>query len=238
MKFFKKNQKRFTVVATTLMLVSSSFALDTTEPFDKGVSDIESYLSASGVKSNSDATSLGYEMVIGAGITDKFGALVSFDAGSGKAQESDNVFMNGWSEFGLGLLLNAVDQEVFKLDFMTNYSSAGEINIATELNFDFTPKFGLQLSADETFSDGGTDILYTTGLAPMLYWTLNENNQILFATDFSIPSVGDAEVGSATLGYNVVLNDNIELITEVGIDIPQDDEEASASFSIGFVGTL
>jgi hypothetical protein len=46
------------------------------------------------------------------------------------------------------------------------------------------------------------------------------------------------DVGGISLGYNVILADPLELITEVYFDIPQDDENFGVDVMVGFIATL
>lgn len=218
----------------SMMAYSSIPALDTTEPFDLGFSDNELYISFTGIGADKGERRLSAEYVIGAGITESFSSMFTL------AIESDEFFGNTASEFGIGLFLNSIDNEHLKLDFMTGFSSAGSLTLGTEINLDFN-RFGIQLSVEEALSHGGTtldDVNIETSVAPLVYYSVNDVIQALASIDFVLPGGGVAEIGVASVGLNAVINDAIELITEFGIDIPQDGEALTVGVSIGIVATL
>jgi hypothetical protein len=41
-----------------------------------------------------------------------------------------------------------------------------------------------------------------------------------------------------SLGYNLTLDERLEIIHEVSLDIPQGDEEVGVGFSIGLIATV
>jgi len=82
-----------------------------------------------------------------------------------------------------------------------------------------------------------------TGLLLGGYWRPAERHQLLLGFDTLFhhnASEGErvTEIGGVSLGYNVVVADPLELITEVYLDIPQDGENFGAAFMIGLIATL
>lgn len=218
----------------SLVSSSSLWALDTTEPFDPGFSDNEMYVSFSGLGAERGQRVLGTEYVIGVGVTERFSSLFSFVA------ESDEYFGNAATEFGAGLFYNAIDGELFKLDFSAAISSGGGLALGTELNLDLD-RAGLQVIVEEGFYSGGAaldDVECETTIAPLVYVSLTDALQALASIDFTLPAGQDVEIGTLALGFNAVLSDAIELISELAFDIPQGEEAFSTGISLGFVATL
>jgi len=52
------------------------------------------------------------------------------------------------------------------------------------------------------------------------------------------PEQRDLEVGGLSLGYNLTLDEHLELIHEVSLDIPQEDEELGVGFRLGVIARL
>lgn len=221
-------------LSVLLLLTLAAHALDTTEPFDMGFSDNEAYATVGGLGSGGDLV-LESEYLIGIGITDRLSSSLAVGT------STDHYLANAEWAIGAGLFLNVVDSDLFKLDIAAGLSTTGDFALGTELNFDFE-RFGLQLTLEEAFANAAnseTDVDLTTGIAPLLYVSLSENAQLLTAVDFSVAHNGDGlQIGSAALGYNQVISDAIELITEVSLDIPQDSEPLTGAVSIGFVATI
>ena len=46
------------------------------------------------------------------------------------------------------------------------------------------------------------------------------------------------DIGGLAFGYNIVLNERIELINQLYVDIPQRNESAAWSLMFGFIATL
>jgi hypothetical protein len=131
-----------------------------------------------------------------------------------------------------------------------------------EVNLDSDPDmngYGLFLVVESTL--GGQDNSYIppgtptpeeirafritpgTGLLLAGYWRPAERHEILLGYDMSFNHNARAgervtDVGGISLGYNVILADPLELITEVYFDIPQDDENFGVDVMVGFIATL
>ncbi len=128
-----------------------------------------------------------------------------------------------------------------------------------ELNLDSDPEmngYGLFLVVEETlggrdesrFNDLNEEIrdfTLTPGTALLLagYYRVAEIHELLLgyemAFDYDAPE-GEktVDVGGIALGYNVILTDAVELITEVYFDIPQPGEYFGVDFMVGFIATL
>jgi len=75
------------------------------------------------------------------------------------------------------------------------------------------------------------------------YLTIREHHQLLIEYDMffqTLPAEEEktVEVGGFALGWNVVVNDAIELINQVYFDVPQYGEPLAAGLMVGFIATL
>lgn len=217
------------MIGVVALFHSRILGLDTTEPFDPGFSDNEFYLSFSG-----QGRELGAEYVLGVGVTERLSTVFSF------LTTTNHYFDHAGTEFGAGLFLNTVDTDLFKLDFSLGMSSEGGVGIGTELNFDFE-RVGIQLGVEEGIAvnaDVATETDFTTAVAPLVYFSINDQLQLLSAFDIEFPNHEEVGIGGAGLGFNAVLSEAIELISEVGFDISEYDEIFLLRFSLGFVATV
>ncbi|MGM0462323.1 MAG: hypothetical protein ACQEQ4_07900 [Fibrobacterota bacterium] len=224
-----------TVMVTLLTAVFQTAALDTTEPFDIGFTNIELYGGFGGIGAEKGARSITAEQVIGVGITDRLSASFAY------SYESNEYFANSAGGATLGLFATLIDQDVFDLDVAAGVIPGDGITLGTELNADFST-LGLQLAIEESFSNGGADtVAAATALAPLVYWSFSDAAQILAAFDVSFIHSGPEEgtdIGAVAIGFNRVLSDAVELITEASWDIPDDNEEGTLGLSVGFVATV
>ena len=75
------------------------------------------------------------------------------------------------------------------------------------------------------------------------YYAIKEGHQLFLSYDMSfnhrhLDGERETDIGGIALGYNAMLTDTIELITEINFDITQDDEDFGADFLVGFITTL
>lgn len=217
-----------------LLLTLAAHALDTTEPFDVGFTDNEAYVTLGALGSGGEL-SIESEYLIGIGITDRLSSSLAVGTATNHYLASSEWVV------GAGLFLNLIESNLFKLDIAAGLSTTGDFAIGSEVNLDFE-RFGVQLTVEEGFANAATsptEVDLTTGIAPLVYGSLSGSAQVLAAVDFAIAHSGDGlDIGSAALGYNQVISDTIELITELSLDIPQDSESVTGAVSIGFVATI
>jgi hypothetical protein len=66
------------------------------------------------------------------------------------------------------------------------------------------------------------------------------NHQLLLENDMGINHNGEttAVIDGVALGYNVCVNDTIELINQVYLDIPQQREQIAIGVMVGMIATL
>lgn len=223
------------VCITAAVFTGPLLALDTTEPFDIGLSDVETYVGFGGIGLKKGEKNFASEHVIGAGITDKLATTLSVSF------ESDEYFNNGAYALGVGLYYNIRESKTFGFDLMGSLAFNEGFALGTELNFYFE-KVGFQLSLEEALSNNGTHkIGFATAFAPLIHFNISEETQLLTAVDFGIDHTKDTdsfEIGAIGIGFNHLVSDAVEIITEVNYDIPQNDEKGSLGLSVGFIATL
>lgn len=239
------------LLITALFIVFNLSAADTVETFDSGASNFEFYLGYGGIGLDKNQGAFSAEAVAGFGITERFSALISL---SGEANE---YFANGSGNAGFGIFGTVVDTDFFDLDLMFN-SGIGfnyfGLAPGIEVNIDFKPDLalaGIYFRAEQLFEgrDESTEnnekyaFAAQTGITAGFYYSINESHQILLEYDMSFPNnpeKGESkhEIGGIALGYNAMITENIELISQIYYDIPQNDEKHSAGLSVGIIATL
>ncbi len=248
-------EKLFAIMAACtlcLLMTSTSYSIDTTETFAPGaVTDYEGYYAYGWDDSNS---AHGLEFLIGGGFTETFSYLVTFGYAQETPDEGDSVSVYGG--LGLGLIWTVIDNEnALALDILPaltfepndvndegtsvkpnfqglSYGAAVELNImyssviqpyiiAGYTGYKDTAEVG-----DDEYEDDPYDLPLKLGimvplgegmeLLAQLDWTLNEDTKAWVETDRSI-----------SLGFNMMLTDNLELITEIGMGLKVEDENGN-----------
>jgi len=220
--------------------IQVSFAADTTETYDLGASNFEFYSGYAGFGQNEKTMSS--EALIGFGFTPIFSGYLSATVESNEHLNSATTE----NSLNFGLLGTPLDTKFFDLDLLLNIQAFNSFGLTPglELNFDLANDLklaGLYLRAEEeiTGSENEDDTLYTTSLTGGLYYSFNENLQILSEFDWSYNHEEDKDsIGGIALGINYLLTDDIELISQAYFDIPEDDEDFSWGVNIGFVAAL
>ncbi len=175
------------VVFFSLVMVPGrpASALDTTEPFELGVSDFETYLTVSNLnefsKDRGKAT-LRWDSTIDVGITDLLSGSFTY------GMESNGHLKASQEEFGLGLFYNLLDSNGFDMDLFGGIGSRGGIGIGTEMNLDLK-NLGFQLTLVEQMGNKGNpedEINFVTNFIPLVHYRLSDSIQVLSAIDFSL----------------------------------------------------
>ena len=244
------------VVSTWLVAALSPVrAADTVETWDPGATEVEFYLGYDGIGLAWPGQTVFADLLLGYGIVDRFSAYL------GVSLQGDGSLGNGEAGVYTGVFGTAVDTDHFDLDFLLNFGVGGaglsELLVlpAAELNFDLDPQrrsFGAYLRVgvpvhgenrdSEASDDGGYRTVFDVVLNPGIYVTFAERHQLLLEYNmaFHVQSFEAHRVslGGVALGYNVVLSERIELITQIYLHVPQFDDPASVGFMTGFVATL
>jgi len=235
------------VVAALLLSPGALQAADTIETFDPGPTDLEFYVGLDGVGPKHQDRTVSTEVVAGFGIIDRLSLYV------GAALEADHRFSGGAAGLNVGLFGTPIDTRHIDLDVVLDVGAAGPgfeqlcLTPMAELNVDLDPdmgSWGVYLRAGaaiEGSSEEGSSLppSFAVLLNPGTYLTVAGRHQILLEYDMALlPQTGEVEVGGIALGWNVVLAEPIELVTQLALDIPQADERAAIGASVGFVATL
>ncbi len=233
------NTQKINSVTTALLLFTASIhALDTTEPFDIGFSDLEMVGAYSNLGDKENAGFV-WEGVVGAGLTSNLSASFVYGVGS-------NQYLAGAEqEFSFGLFYTAIDKEMFKFDIFGGPSSTGDLGVGVELNLDF-PRMGIQLSVEEGMTNRetpGDEWQFTTAWSPLMYYNAGNWAQVLTAVDFELlhqapQGEDELKIGAFSLGFNFMAHSALEILTQLDFDIPQNEEDASVGFTLQFISTL
>lgn len=245
-----------TLALATLAGAPTAQAADTVETWDVGATDVDFFLGYSGVGRPQQERRLCGEIVLGYGIVERFSTYL------GASVSASEIFTTSSSDVFLGIFGTPVDTAHFDMDLFLDMRAAG----LDETDFTLTPALELNVDSDQEmhfigaylhlrfpiygrsvdqFGGGEPETVVAGDVEATVgaYVTLAERHQILAAYDMLFrlgPDVGGpvVEVGGVALGYNVGVHDSIELVSEVRVDIPQDDEHSSVCFTLGFIATV
>lgn len=254
---------RFLVIAALDVFLGlwSRFALaaDTTETFGQGATDFELYAGFEGIGLKKYERAVTTEALAGFGFQERWSGYLTLGSAA------NDRFSGATGEFGLGTFATVLDSDHLDLDLFLG-STYGEATMAVapafELNLDARPDlaaYGMYLRGAEVLNgrDAALDdssateteeqheFTPSTELTLGAYLTIKEGQQLLLEYDMAFHH-GDLgpeppprnEVGGLVLGYNRQVLDNIELVTQAGLDIPNKGEKASGSVSVGIIATM
>ena len=241
-----------------MLLSGPAQAIDSVETWDSGATDVEFYtgLEDLALRPQSD-TSLYADMLLGYGISDRLSAYL------GLTLHADGQFM-GNSDLYQGLFSTLLDSEHFDLDLLLSFAlqdGSFVVAPATELNFDMAAdlqkaglylRFSLPCGAKE---DAALPSLHLAGFTGAVhadltlgaYWTLPAQQQLLLEFKIGHSLSGLAAQSHAialpwsramALGYNKVLSDRLELISQVEISAHQLQQAVRFAAMFGFIATL
>lgn len=223
------------VAGFLLGLAPTGACLDTTEPFDSGVSDWEMYSTISGLGSeDAGSQELYFESLIGAGITPSFSASFSY-------AHSENGYLSPTGdEIGLGLFMTVAEGTRAAFDVFGSVATGGSIAFGSEFNL-YLGDGGAQLTITESFENDPSDSQSTassTLLDPMVHYRPSGGAAELLAGIEWTYSEDDTETGPVSAGVNILLSQSVELITQLDVAIPEEGEETTFGLVCGFVATL
>lgn len=238
----------------TLFAPHQANAADTLEVFDKAAFDFEFYVATAGL--GAGERQLTSDLVFGYGITNYLSVFI------GWTSQSDDQFEKDSHEVSGGIALQALNTTHFDIDLFieSRMNVKGEeplIRPGFELNFDIEqdlslagfylraalPLYNRTLNAvdhpTKTHTLAGRHLEVVFGA----YYTLFKDHQILVEHDVEFrPQANNDErtfgIGGIAIGYNYVINNTVELITQSYIDIPQENEDLCFGFSIGAILTI
>jgi len=244
--------------ALVLALVAAppARAANTIQNFDEGASYFEGHLAFDGIGLSDLEMQWTVQGILGFGITDSISAYIGV---TGTANE---VFGAGTLTGNLGVFWNPLDTDHVDLDLLLDIGAGTRgftLSPGIELNLDIKPERALTglyivmwesfTGRDESVKDNPATpykdeavskftLAPSTSLSLGTYLTLAERHQLHVVFDMTFrhnaASTEKAnDVGGIALGYNIMLTDQIELINQVYLDIPQDSESFSVGLSVG-----
>lgn len=247
------------IVAAFVTVLTSqvNYAADTTETFDRGASDAELYFGYDGVGLKNTERMINSEFVVGFGLLERLSVYIT------AGLEATDQFSNAAGALNFGLFGTPIDKDHFDLDLFFNLGVGGEgfsefqATPSLELNLDHDPEhrtfgfylrggvpiYGRELAVTDPEQEPSSQVTAHLESTAGAYYTLTDGHQLLLEYDMGFrpdPAEDEhaAEIGGLTLGYNIGLGDYIELINQVFLDIPQDNETTAWGFSVGFIATM
>lgn len=242
--------------ALILMMAQPARAADTIETWEKGATDVELYGGYDGMGLAAGERIAYGDVLIGYGIAPRFSAFL------GMTLEGSDAFSQGSSTHYFGAFGTPLDTNHFDLDLILEFSQGGfdqtfEIRPAVELNYDQQPDmstwglyvraplpiYGRRFTSPLHPDESRAETTYHLETSLGAYLSPATGHQILAEYTMGYhPSARDDErafdLGGVALGYNFMLTEELEAITQLTLGIPQDDESWSVSAMVGFIATL
>jgi hypothetical protein len=237
---------------------TTAVAADTLETWDAGSGNIDFYLSLDGMGRSLPEQGVAGEMLLGWGVADRLSTYLAVSLAA------DGALADGDAGLGVGLFGTPVDTDHLDLDLVLDLSAGGaglrELSLgpALELNLDATPdqaswgayvRAGLAITGRAAGDDGtakmaaGSGRLVDRVLTVGAYRSLGPRRQLLLEYDltwYDEPAAGTPAVdrGGLALGFNQMLGDSLELVTQGRWDVPQGGESGGVGFTVGFIAGL
>nr|MEE4269100.1 hypothetical protein [Candidatus Krumholzibacteria bacterium] len=243
--------RRCVLCGLIMAVAQSGLAADTLETWDHGAGNFEMYSGFGGLGNDAESQSVDSSLLIGWGVADRFSSYLS------TSLSSNGYLTSAESELNLGAFGTLHDSDHLDFDLGLDMIVSGpgmtEASVvpAFEINLDRTPdlgSYGLYLRGAAILAGAqyGEDELrrhVDLGLTVGTYYTLSAHQQVLLEYDITVhdepePGIPDVERGALALGYNALLHDNLELISEARLNIPQGDEDVEFGFTLGIIATL
>lgn len=234
-------------------------AADTIETWDPGATNLEVYLGSEGLglPERKDRATVA-ELVAGYGVSNRLSAFLGATALANDALTPRDGALR------LGLFGTPVDTRHVDLDLLLVLEVGGPafqrfaVMPGFELNLDLHPNrrsAGLYLRSGVQLTGATTSAPLAIGASPQgdltfsfpitlgMYIRVAPRHEVLLESGFLLrprpgPEERRLEVGGLALGYNVTLNDRVELVTQVQVDIPQGEETPAVSVMSGLIVTL
>jgi hypothetical protein len=243
-------------VASGLGLSHPARAADTVEPFDVGVSNLELYTGYDGLGTTFSDQALMGDFLLGIGVLERLSLYL------GTTVEGYRRMRAGDGTVNLGVFGTVLDTRHVDIDLVLGLGLGGpgfrgvNVSPAFEINLDREPDlraYGLYLKGAAVISVSAADpeegeqavFLHHYVTTVGAYLTLGPKHRHQLLAEFDVgfhPDAGDPErrvdIGGIAVGYNVVLHERLELITQLCVDIPQGDEKAAVGLLAGIIVTL
>jgi hypothetical protein len=240
-------------LATTCLLLACLpvLAADTIETWDRHAGNVELYSRLEGLGQAGGEQAVGGAMLLGYGLTQRFSAYLA------TTLSADGYLMGAQTELNLGAFGTPLDTDHLDLDLLLDIRVADgggplAVTPALELNLDRKPElaaYGLYLRAagevagQEAIAGARPGRRLALGLTLGGYWSLTSRSQLLLEVDATVhdepaPGTPAFERGALALGFNTLVGESLELITETRYDLPQDGVRGAAGFMVGLIATL
>jgi hypothetical protein len=233
----------------TVLAAAPAAAVDTVETFGKGEGDLEFYTGLDGLGADAPDQTVGGSMVMGWGVAERFSAYLA------TAVTADGHLGAAATDLDFGVFGTPVDTDHLDLDLMLDICSpsgdAVSVSPGLELNLDASPtmdSWGVFLGAAAAVSGHHADgeaperqLDWALGIG--VYRALGPGRQLFLSYDATVrecpePGRPSYEHGGLAVGYNAVLGDTMELITEARTGFGGGGDPSTLGFMIGFVATL
>jgi len=252
-------------VAAFALTAATGRAADTTEAFDVGATDFEAYLGFDGIGLDKYQKTISANALLGVGFVEGFSGYLASGAEFNEVFAAGEGWVS-FGIFGTPIDTDHFDLDLFlSAEHAPGYAA---LVPAVEINLDALPDlagYGLYLRVEEVLAgrdssvedDPGTasvdesreryDFVPATALTIGGYWTLDEIHQVLLEYDMVFHHGKNrepefiqesTEVGGVALGYNVMVTDAIELISQVSLDVPGEGEDIAFGINVGLIATM
>lgn len=229
-------------------------AADTTETWDQGWFNVESFLGVDGLGRGVAADRLStLEFMAGYGILDDFAVFMPM------AIELDGHFRSPLGRVGLGVFGTPVNTRFVDLDLFLEVGVGGAgfkewyVMPSLELSLDAHPErltwgvflqAGLPIHGRPSEAGGGSGPTFAVATVLGAYWRPHPDHELVveFDTMFHPIHASDpprrVEAGGVALGYNVTLSERVELLSQVSADVPQGGDRWGVGVRFGFILSL
>lgn len=238
---------------------------DTIETWDAGSGDIDFYLTMDGMGEDAASQGVAGDMLLGWGVADRLSAYLAVSLMADGYLDGGGTEM-GVGLFGTPIDTDHVDLDL-QLDICAGGSGLTDLCLgpAVELNLDAAPdlsawgayiRAGLAVSGRGAPGDApmakaaaqGEAAVGPTRLVDGLvtfggYLSLDRWRQILIEYDLAWldePEPGEPalEHSGVAFGYNQVVSDRLEFISQARFEVPQNGQAGSLGFTIGLIASL
>lgn len=247
-----KALRTITLVLANTCTAWAVLAADTVETWDVGATDVDFYMGAENLGQTRE------EGIAFGGILLGYGLLDRFSGYAGMTFQADLNLGESSPETYLGLFGTPYQSDHLDLDLFLNFSTAGgeaTITPSLELNWDHDPDmatFGVYVRSGIVFAQEDSDsakpeetpgIGHSIDINPGVYWMITERSQLLveYTTGYfptPAPEQDRWDVGHLHLGWNRMLVDTLELVTEVNFTVEKVDGHNAWGAFAGIIATL
>ncbi len=238
-------------VCLVFTVCQPAWAADTIETWDQGAADFEIYFGTDEIGGPASEHKISSTALMGWGLAERFSAFMSLGT------ESDSFLNNSEGELDFGFFGTPLDTKNVDLDlgFILKLAGPGLSETTATPFFEINLDSARQENPYGIYLRGMIDIsgTYTENQQPIrnvdmnftlgTFYTLYPGQQLFLEYDATFkdepdPEESSFENGSLALGYNLMLNETLELITEARLNIPLENEKTSVGFFVGLIATL